>query len=132
MKIIRQHGQDFSDGLHPRAHHLILQFRGDDVEALGQVEKKVGVRSFDVKLLNLIADQYELSDLVHQIVQKVEVDPYGFGFCFCGFIFFVFHIASPCEGGLKGSASGLIGKRFGNLRIIRRGAGPILQQFLNG
>ncbi len=65
---------DVADGLHPGLHDPFLQFRGDQIQALRGAEE-AGFLLAQRELQNLIADQHQLADQVHHLVEQVDVDP---------------------------------------------------------
>ena len=69
-------GPDITDGLHAGFHHALLQFGGDDVQALRRVEQG-GLLRFAGELENLVPGQNELADQIHQLVQLAHIDADG-------------------------------------------------------
>ena len=69
----REFVPDVADGLHPGLHDPFLQFGGDQVEALRGAEE-AGFLLAQRKLQNLIADQHQLADQVHHLVEQIHVD----------------------------------------------------------
>ena len=64
----RKFAPDISDGLHARLHHAFLQFRGDQVQSLAGGQQPAVFRVV-AELQDLVAQQHQFADPVHQPVQ---------------------------------------------------------------
>ena len=69
-------GPDVTDGLHAGLHDPLLQFSGNDVQALGGGGQAALLNGGAV-LHNLIAGKHELPDEIHELVELLDAHPNG-------------------------------------------------------
>ena len=76
QKQARVGGPGITDGLHAGLHQAFLQFAGDHVETLGQIDQLCVVLASGV-LQQLVAGEYQLADHIHKLVQQHYIHTYG-------------------------------------------------------
>ena len=72
----RKLAEDIADGLHPRLHDGVLQFRGDQIDPLGTGHQGPAV-VLHHRFAQLVAAQNQLSRQVHQRFEQLHVDAQG-------------------------------------------------------